>query len=63
MRRDSKWPGLLVLLLLAWSRGAPALVQTGEEAPDFTLEQLDGAQVSLSDFRGKVVLINLFGYN
>ncbi len=64
MGRHSKRQGLLALaLLLAWQSAAPALVKTGEQAPDFTLQQLDGAQVSLSDFRGKVVLINLFGYN
>jgi peroxiredoxin len=64
MRKDLNWQGLLVLVsLLAWRSAASALVKTGEEAPDFTLQQLDGPQVSLSDFRGKVVLINLFGYN
>ena len=64
MRRYPKGQGFLaLLLLLALSRTASALVQTGEEAPDFTLKQLDGGQVSLSDFRGKVVLINLFGFN
>ena len=64
MRKSSNWQGAVVLtLLLAWVHGVSALVKTGEQAPDFTLQQLDGAQVSLSDFRGKVVLINLFGFN
>ena len=64
MDRHSKRQRLLVvLLLLVWHGAASALVKTGEQAPDFTLQELDGAQVSLSDFRGKVVLINLFGYN
>lgn len=64
MHRHTKWQGLLALiLLLAMTSTASALVKTGEQAPDFTLQQLDGGQVSLSDFRGKVVLINLFGYN
>jgi peroxiredoxin len=35
----------------------------GDLAPDFTLEQLDGTIRSLSDFRGKVIFINFFGYN
>ena len=34
----------------------------GDPAPDFTLQQLGGGLVSLSDFRGKVVLIDIFGY-
>lgn len=32
----------------------------GELAPDFTLENLDGEKVSLSDYRGKIVLINFW---
>lgn len=30
------------------------------EAPDFRLEDLDGAEVRLSDFRGKTVLVNFW---
>jgi len=29
-------------------------------APDFTLENMDGEQVSLSDYRGKVVMLNFW---
>ncbi len=54
---------LILLFLLSWHSSATALVQVGEAAPDFTLDALEGGQVSLADFRGKVVLINLFGYN
>lgn len=32
----------------------------GEKAPDFTLEDLDGNTVSLSDYQGKNVYINFF---
>lgn len=32
----------------------------GMTAPDFTLEDLDGRSVSLSDFRGQVVLLNFW---
>jgi cytochrome c biogenesis protein CcmG/thiol:disulfide interchange protein DsbE len=35
-------------------------LETGKPAPDFTLESLDGQKVSLSDYRGKVVLLNVF---
>lgn len=34
--------------------------QTGFLAPDFTLETLDGESITLSDLRGKGVLVNLW---
>ena len=39
-------------------------VKAGQPAPDFTLENMDGRRVSLSDFRGKksVVLVFYRGY-
>lgn len=35
-------------------------IAIGEEAPDFTLKDLNGDEVSLSDYRGKIVLINFW---
>ena len=35
-------------------------LQEGRPAPDFTFPDLDGRKVSLSDFRGKVVLVNIW---
>lgn len=34
--------------------------EIGMRAPDFTLPTLDGKQISLSDFRGKIVMINFW---
>ena len=39
---------------------ATTLVKTGDLAPDFTVEMLDGSRVTLSDLRGKVVLLNFW---
>ncbi len=39
---------------------APTPAQTGPSAPNFTLQGLDGRMVSLSDYRGKVVLLNFW---
>lgn len=36
------------------------LVKAGAEAPDFTVEMLDGSSVSLASLRGKVVLVNFW---
>jgi cytochrome oxidase Cu insertion factor (SCO1/SenC/PrrC family) len=38
---------------------SPASVP-GRPAPDFTLPDLEGNEVSLSDFEGKVVLVNFW---
>ena len=57
-------PRLLRLLapaLLAAALAFPAAAEAaGEAAPDFTLRDLNNQSVSLSQFKGKVVLINFW---
>jgi cytochrome oxidase Cu insertion factor (SCO1/SenC/PrrC family) len=56
-----------VLTLLAAGVGiavAPRVataVEVGQRAPDFTLEATTGGKISLSQFRGKPVLIEFYG--
>ena len=45
----------LDLLPHDWDR-----VKVGQEAPDFTLEDMDGRSVTLSSFRGKQLVILVF---
>ena len=60
-----------ILVLLAASAGIITAVvntknpdvvvlQTDKPAPDFTLETLDGKQAKLSDYKGKVVMVNFW---
>ena len=35
-------------------------VKVGDRAPDFTLENMDGKAISLSDFRGKMNVVLVF---
>lgn len=39
---------------------ATTLVKEGMEAPDFTVQMFDGKQITLSNERGKVVLVNFW---
>jgi cytochrome c biogenesis protein CcmG/thiol:disulfide interchange protein DsbE len=52
--------GLLILLafaLLSPAGGRPAL---GDPAPDFSIDLFDGTEVSLSNWRGQVVVLNFW---
>jgi peroxiredoxin len=50
---------ILSVLLTAGSASAGE-ISIGSPAPDFSAETLDGKQITLADFRGKVLLINLW---
>jgi peroxiredoxin len=59
--RGSVTAGLAVLLFLGWlNRDRFAPVESGTTAPAFTARALDGRQVSLEDFKGKVVVLNVW---
>ncbi len=46
-----------VALIMACSGSPATCPEIGAQAPDFTLETIDGESLSLSDFRGNTVLI------
>ncbi len=51
----------LVIFAIMKEGGREArIIQEGDRAPEFSLPSLDGKQVSLSDFRGKVVLVHFW---
>jgi peroxiredoxin len=47
------------LFLLLWLPCGARAVEVGKPAPGFTLQDLAGKSVSLTDFKGKVVLLKL----
>ncbi|MGP0564629.1 peroxiredoxin family protein [Nitrospina sp. 32_T5] len=47
-------------LLLIWQTAWAAVPKAGDPAPGFSLTSVDGQQVSLGDFKGKVVLVGMF---
>jgi len=51
---------ILTLGLLVTSCAEPSVARVGEPAPDFKLQNLDGQYISLSDLRGKPVLLNFW---
>jgi peroxiredoxin len=66
-----RWPPIAatILTLLAASllaacagpgQAAPRGIYEGYLAPDFGLKNLDGQRISLSDYRGEVVLVNFW---
>ena len=48
---------LLPLLVFGLNLSSFAAVEPGEEAPDFTLTDSKGTSHKLSDFRGKLVVL------
>ena len=51
---------LAVAYIFLSAAGTQPLVRQGSTAPEFTLTDLDGRRVSLSDFHGSVVLLNFW---
>jgi cytochrome c biogenesis protein CcmG/thiol:disulfide interchange protein DsbE len=52
--------GIAVPARTVTATGAEAAALATDVAPDFTVQTLDGQSVSLSDFKGKVVLVNFW---
>ena len=50
-------------VLLGWAASASAQIRPGDPAPDFVLQDVSGATYTLSQFRGKVVLLAFWGYS
>ena len=53
---------LIIILIIAVIpvNALGTMPSAGDKAPDFSLKSIDGKQISLSDFKGKVLLIGMF---
>lgn len=65
MKQNKKWvililAGLVIGMLGGLLPGYSEVVRPTRPAKDFTLKDLSSKKVTLSDFRGKVVLLNFF---
>ena len=61
--KQANCAGILILLALAISAAPSAAVSVGDNAPGFTLTDMDGNSQSLSSQIGNVVLLFFFGPN
>jgi len=52
----------LMLGMVAFGAASALALGPGDAAPDFTLQDVNGTSYTLSDYRGKVVLLALIGY-
>ena len=53
---------MAITLLFSFNMEAKASVQVGAEAPNFTLQDSTGKEVSLSDYKGKLVVLEWSNY-
>lgn len=58
--RLSKFLVITVIALMLGACAKSSAIEIGETAPDFTLTDLNGNKVSLSQFSGKVIILDFF---
>ncbi|CEK19108.1 Peroxiredoxin [Chthonomonas calidirosea] len=56
------WGGVLVMLLALSSLAKPDSPYKAGDKVDFSLRNAEGKQVSLSQFKNKIVVLDFYGY-
>ncbi|MCA9759858.1 MAG: redoxin domain-containing protein, partial [Candidatus Eisenbacteria bacterium] len=54
---------IALVIVLAWAGESRAEVETNKPAPDFSFTDIEGASGKLSDFKGKVVVLEWFNHS
>lgn len=60
MLKVSKFLACFMLIFMLGACGQSNAIEIGKDAPDFTLTDTAGQKISLSDFKGKAVILNFF---
>ena len=62
LRRYWMWGAVLAIGVLIWQDMQPDVTvsESGPTAPDFALERMNGETFRLSDYRGEVVVLNIW---
>ena len=53
----------LVLMMLRAAAAPPKAYKLGDKVANFALNDAAGKTINLSEFKGKVVVINFYGFN
>ncbi len=53
--------GIITLFLMMMMGCGDRMPEIGEQAPDFLLNDVNGREVSLNDYKGKIVLLHFWG--
>ena len=56
----SKFLAIVVGIILSGACTHSSAIEVGQSAPDFSLTNIDAQKTSLSDFKGKAIILNFF---
>ncbi len=59
-RAWSKFLAIVAAIVMLGACSQSSAIEVGQTAPDFSLTNIDGQKMNLSDFKGKAVILNFF---
>ncbi len=58
LRKTMLYVGCAIVALLFFTFGCQSKVDALQEAPDFSLKDVNGNEISLSQFKGRIVVLD-----